>query len=43
MAVVKADAGVVVLKEVIGEDERAEVEEAVASCPVSALSIIDDD
>jgi ferredoxin len=33
---------VVVLKKTIGDDERAEVEEAISSCPVSALSLSDD-
>ncbi len=33
------DGTVVLLKEEISDDERAKVDEAVNSCPVSALSI----
>lgn len=35
------DGTVVLLKATIGDEERAGVEDAVASCPVSALSIED--
>lgn len=35
------DGTVVLLKEEISDDERAKVQEAVNSCPVSALSIED--
>lgn len=35
------DGTVVLLKEEISDDERASVDEAVNSCPVSALSIED--
>jgi len=35
------DGTVVLLKEEISDDERAEVDEAVNSCPTSALSIED--
>jgi 3-phenylpropionate/trans-cinnamate dioxygenase ferredoxin reductase subunit len=33
---------VIVLKPTIGEDERAEVEQAIANCPVSALSLVEE-
>ena len=36
------DGTVVLLKEEISEEERVKVEEAVKSCPVSALSIEDE-
>jgi len=36
------DGVVVLLKEEISEEERAKVQEAVNSCPVSALSIEDE-
>ncbi|MBA3279389.1 MAG: ferredoxin [Geodermatophilaceae bacterium] len=36
------DGTVVLLKEQISEEERSKVEEAVKSCPVSALSIEDE-
>lgn len=34
---------VVVLKEQISEAERAQVEQAILNCPVSALSIVEDE
>lgn len=36
------DGLVVVLKEEITEDERAQVETAIANCPVSALSLVEE-
>jgi ferredoxin len=36
------DGLVVVLKEEITEDERAQVETAIANCPVSALSLAEE-
>lgn len=36
------DGLVVVLKEEISEDERAMVETAIANCPVSALSLVEE-
>ena len=36
------DGLVVVLKEEITEDERVQVETAIANCPVSALSLVEE-
>lgn len=36
------DGLVVILKPVIGEEERALVEQAIANCPVSALSLAEE-
>ncbi|MET8049711.1 MULTISPECIES: ferredoxin [unclassified Streptosporangium] len=37
------DDGVLILvRETVGEADRAQVEEAVRSCPAAALSIVDD-
>jgi ferredoxin len=37
------DGLVVLLKERIGEDQREDVERAVASCPEKALSLVEDE